>query len=114
MDGVSELRCGHGAMKCCVAPGISWCPGVSGGTVISPIVNPVEWIESWQRYKATASVILFKCVLVSPIDDRVEWMVFFLLHYRYGAMKRCVAPGISWCPGVSGGTVISPIVNQVE
>ena len=91
-------------MKCCVAPGISWCPGVSGGTVISPIVNRVEWIESWQRYSATVSVILFKCVFVSPIDDRVEWMAFPSNVTFCGAIKRCVAPGISWCPGVSGGT----------
>ena len=70
-----------GAIKRCVAPGISWCPGVSGGTVISPIVNPVEWIEPWQRYNATAGVILFKCVFMSPIDDRVEWMVFFEQRY---------------------------------
>ena len=89
-------------MKRCVAPGISWCSGVSGGTVISPIVNQVEWIELWQRYNATASVILFKCVLVSPIDDRVEWMVFFELRYRYGALKCGVAAGVS-CHRIVGG-----------
>ena len=52
--------------------------------------------------QATAGVILFKCVFVSPIDDRVEWLVFFLLRCGHGAIKRCVEPGISWCPGVSG------------
>ena len=37
------------------------------------------------------SVILFKCVLVSPIDDQVEWMVFFEQRYTFGVMVCCVA-----------------------
>ena len=52
--------------------------------------------------QATVSVILFKRVFVSPIDDQVEWMTFFEQRYRHGAIKRCVVPGISWCPGCLG------------